>query len=234
MQQSVTKLGWGFEGVTWVIAHRGASWDERENTLPAFERAIAVGADYVELDVQMSADGALVVFHDLDLDRLTPLTGPLRRRPLAELQEVDIPTLEEVIELTRGRIGVMAELKSAHLYSRRGLVERATALLGTDDVVISFERPALLETRRLRPELRVLQHVGLGVSIRAASSYAWGVGFRDSRVTPRGVAKARSLGLITTVYTVNDADRMRELAALGVDGLFTDRPDRASDVLGRR
>ena len=64
--------------MTWVIAHRGASADERENTLPAFERAIAVGADFVELDVQVSADGALVVFHDVDLDRLTPLRGPLR------------------------------------------------------------------------------------------------------------------------------------------------------------
>ena len=63
--------------MTWVIAHRGASADERENTLPAFERAIELGADFVELDVQVSADGALVVFHDLDLDRLTPLRGPI-------------------------------------------------------------------------------------------------------------------------------------------------------------
>ena len=66
--------------MTWVIAHRGASADERENTLPAFERAIELGADFVELDVQVSSDGVLVVFHDLDLDRLTPLRGPLRRR----------------------------------------------------------------------------------------------------------------------------------------------------------
>src|SRR6185503_12697431 len=79
--------------MTWIIAHRGASADERENTLPAFERAIAVGADFVELDVQVSADGALVVFHDVDLDRLTPLRGPLGKRPLAELREHAIPTL---------------------------------------------------------------------------------------------------------------------------------------------
>ena len=79
--------------MTLVIAHRGASADERENTLPAFERAIEVGADFVELDVQVSADGVLVVFHDLDLDRLTPLRGPLRRRSAAELREHGIPTL---------------------------------------------------------------------------------------------------------------------------------------------
>ena len=217
--------------MTWVIAHRGASWDELENTLPAFERAIAVGADFVELDVQAASDGALVVFHDLDLDRLTPLSGPLRRRPLAELREVGIPTFEQVLDLTAGRIGVMAELKSPHLYRRHDVVARTVALLGRDAVVISFNRPALLECRRLRPELRVLQHVGFGVSIAVAAEYAWGVGFHDLRVTARGLAKAQARGLATTVYTVNDPARMRELEALGVDGLFTDRPRLARATL---
>jgi glycerophosphoryl diester phosphodiesterase len=217
--------------MTWVIAHRGASWDEKENTLPAFERAIALGADYVELDVQMSADDALVVFHDLELDRLTPLAGPLRRRSVAELREVGIPTLEEVLDLARGRIGVMAELKGAHLYRRRGFVARAAALFGRDVVVVSFQRQALLEMKRQRPELRLIQHVGLGVSIRSASSYAWGVGFWDPRVTSRGIRRARRFGLVTTVYTVNDEPRMRELVELGADGIFTDRPDRLRAVV---
>jgi glycerophosphoryl diester phosphodiesterase len=220
--------------MTWVIAHRGASADVRENTLPAFERAIAVGADFVELDVQVSADGALVVFHDVVLDRLTPLQGPLRKRSLAELREHAIPTLEDVLEVTRGRIGVMAELKSPHLYRRHDVAGRTAALLGPDDVLLSFSRKALLGARRARPDLRLLQHVGLGVSIRAASSYAWGAGFWDPRVSDRGLAKARKLGLATTVYTVNDAHRMRKLAALGVDGIFTDRPDRARAALRPR
>jgi glycerophosphoryl diester phosphodiesterase len=210
--------------MTWVIAHRGASADERENTLPAFERAIEVGADFVELDVQVSADGALVVFHDLDLDRRTPLRGPLRRRALAELREHGIPTLEDVLGVTRGRIGVMAELKSAHLFRRHDVIGRTVALLGDDDVVLSFGRRTLLEARRRRPALRVLQHVGYGVSIRAASSYAWAVGFHDPRVTARGLARAHRLGLESTVYTVNDERRMRALVAMGVSGIFTDRP----------
>ena len=219
--------------MTWVIAHRGASAEERENTLPAFERAIELGADFVELDVQVSADGVLVVFHDLDLDRLTPLRGPLRRRTAAELREHGIPALEDVLELTRGRIGVMAELKSAYSSAdttwsaapsrrsarRRGpLVRSADAARGTPP----------------SPALRVLQHVGYGVSIRAASSYAWAVGFHDPRVTPRGIERARRLGLRTTVYTVNDTERMRSLAALGVDGIFTDCPGRAREALRRR
>ena len=220
--------------MTCVIAHRGASADERENTIPAFERAIELGADFVELDVQASADGALVVFHDLDLDRLTPLRGPLRRRTLAELREHGIPTLEEVVELTRGRIGVMAELKRPYLFRRHDVIGRTVALLGDEDVLLSFSRRALQQALRRRPALRVLQHVGYGVSIRAAASYAWGVGFWDPRVTGRGLARARALGLATTVYTVNDADRLRALSALGVDGIFTDRPDRAREALRPR
>lgn len=217
--------------MTWVIAHRGASADEQENTLPAFERAIAVGADFVELDVQASADGVLVVFHDLDLDRLTPLRGPLRRRSFAELREHGIPTLEQVVELTRGRIGVMAELKRAYLFRRHDVIGRTVALLTDRDVVLSFGRRTLLEALRRRPSLRVLQHVGYGASIRAAAGYAWAVGFHDPRVTARGVARARRLGLRTTVYTVNDAERMRALAALGVDGIFSDRPALARATL---
>jgi glycerophosphoryl diester phosphodiesterase len=219
--------------MTLVIAHRGASADERENTLPAFERAIEAGADYVELDVQVSADGALVIFHDLDLGRLTELSGPLRRRRAAELREVGIPTLAEAIELTRGRIGVMAELKSAFLYRRHDVVRRTVELLTVDDVAVSFERRALQEARRLRPGLRVLQHVGFGVSIRAAASYAWGVGLADGRVTARGLERATRAGLQRLVYTVNDERRMRELLDAGVDGIFTDRPAALRAILPR-
>ena len=77
----------------------------------------------------------------------------------------------------------------------------------------------------------MLQHVGLGVSIRTAARYAWAVGFWDARATPRGISRARALGLLTTVYTVNDEERMRELAELGVDGIFTARPGLARAVL---
>jgi glycerophosphoryl diester phosphodiesterase len=214
-----------------VIAHRGASAELQENTLPAFERAIELGADYVELDVQASCDGGLVVFHDLDLDRLTPARGPLRAQPLAALRELGIPTLEEVLELSAGRIGVMAELKSPHLFRRHDVVARTVHLLREGDVAVSFSRRAILEVRRLRPRLRTVQHVGYGTSIRAAASLAWSAGFDDARVTRRGIATARALGLEPTVYTVNVEARMLELRDLGVWGVFTDCPDRALAAL---
>lgn len=200
-----------------VIAHRGASWDLPENTLPAFERAIEVGADAVEFDVHADTDGRLVVTHD-----------PPRRG-------VTYPSLEDVMEMCRGHILVMPELKSPRRYRRHDVVARALALLDDDAILVSFQRDALVQARRLRPGLRTVQHVGYGVSIRrAAADGAWAVGFANQRLTRRGLAAARAAGLETTVYTVNEPERMRELAALGVTGIFTDRPELALATLRSR
>jgi glycerophosphoryl diester phosphodiesterase len=191
-----------------VIAHRGASHERPENTLAAFERAIEIGVDWIELDVHADASGRLVVTHD---------------KPHANRA---YPTLEEALELMRGRVGAMVELKSPGRYGRHAVVPRAVRLLGPDDVLISFQRGALEEARSIRPGLRTVQHVGFGVSIRAARE-AWAAGFNETRVTGRGVAAARRLGLVPLVYTVNAPARMRALASIGVGGIFTDRPDLA-------
>jgi glycerophosphoryl diester phosphodiesterase len=195
-----------------VIAHRGASWDLPENTLPAFERAIEVGADFVELDVHADREGRLVVTHD------PPRGGG------------DYPRLEEVVDLCRGRIGLMVELKTPARYRRHDVIRRTLALLADEELVLCFQRPPLEEVRLLRPGLRTIQHVGFGVSIRAAAG-AWGAGFRLERATRRGIAAAQRLGLATTVYTVNEPERMLELDALGVTGIFTDRPELALRAL---
>lgn len=191
-----------------VIAHRGASFDLPENTLCAFERAVESGADYIEFDVHADTSGRLVVTHD---------------RPQANRA---YPTLEGALDLMRGRVGAMVELKTPGRYRRHSLVARTVRLLGPDDVVVCFQRDALEEARSLRRDLRTVQHVGFGVSIKNAGS-AWAAGFRDARVTARGVDAARERGLVPLVYTVNDAERMAELDELGVAGVFTDRPDLA-------
>ncbi|HEX4527449.1 MAG TPA: glycerophosphodiester phosphodiesterase, partial [Gaiellaceae bacterium] len=104
-----------------VIAHRGASHDLPENTLPAFERAIRVGADYVEFDVR----------NDLSVTHDAPKRG------------VAYPTLAEVLDLCHGRIGVMVELKRP----RGDTVQRALALMRDDDVLLCFQRAPLEEAR---------------------------------------------------------------------------------------
>jgi glycerophosphoryl diester phosphodiesterase len=191
-----------------VIAHRGASWEQPENTLPAFERAIELGADFVELDVHADTTGRLVVTHD------------------APRRSGSYPTLEEALDVCRGRIGVMAELKTPRRYRRHRVVERTVRLLSDADVVLCFQRPALEEARALRPGIRTCQHVGFGVSIRAARD-AWAAGFSIGRLTSRGIATALALDLVPLVYTVNEPARMRELELAGVAGIFTDRPDLA-------
>jgi glycerophosphoryl diester phosphodiesterase len=194
-----------------VIAHRGASAELPENTLPAFERAVELGADFVEIDVHANAAGQLVVTHD---------PPPAGRR---------YPTLEEALDLMHGRIGVMVELKTPRRYRRHDVVARAVRLLGPDDVLVSFQRPALDEARLLRPGLRTVQHV-VGGPLRRARA-AWAAGFPNARVTNRRLVAARALGLETLVYTVNDPVRMRMLAEAGVSGIFTDDPGLALRVL---
>jgi glycerophosphoryl diester phosphodiesterase len=189
-----------------VIAHRGASAELPENTLLAFERAIEIGADFIELDVW----NGLEVTHD-----------PPRRG-------VVYPALADAVDMCRGRIGLMVEVKRP----RGDTVERVLRLLDDEMVLVSFQRRALEQARALRPGIRTIQHVGFGVSIRRAAAGAWAAGFQNERVTPRGIAAAQRLGLETTVYTVNDTTRLLELRNLGVTGVFTDDPRRALAVLG--
>ena len=196
-----------------MIAHRGASSELPENTLPAFERAIELGADFVELDVHAGTGGGLVVTHD----------PPGGRRGL--------PTLAEVLDLCRDRIGVMVELKTPYRYRRQRLVERAVALLDDEAVVVCFEPRAIADVRRLRPELRTVQHVAFVPVRHAAAAGCWAVGFADDRATARAIGRAQRLGLATTVYTVDEPERMLELARLGVTGIFTDRPREALAAL---
>ena len=191
-----------------VIAHRGASAELPENTLPAFERAIELGADAIEFDVHADAAGRLVVTHEAPRPNRT------------------YPTLEEALDLMRGRVPAYVELKQPNRYRRFDVVPRAVALLSSDDVLVCFQRRPLEQARALRPTLRTVQHVGLGVSIRGARD-AWAAGFSIARVTRRGVAVAREFGLVPLVYTVNGERQMRTLERIGVAGIFTDRPERA-------
>jgi len=191
-----------------VLAHRGACWNAPENTMEAFELAIAEGADYIEFDVRARED-ELVICHD---------PGPPE----------GLPRLDEVLAAFTGRIGLAVEIKeTATTAAVLDALERHDAVAG-ETMVVSFQREALDEVGATRPDLRCVFHIG-----RLPPSSAlgfWGVGLEeptDSRV----IAEAQSLGLATTVFTVNEPERIAELAALGVSGIFTDRPRLARETL---
>jgi glycerophosphoryl diester phosphodiesterase len=103
------------------------------------------------------------------------------------------------------------------------------ALLPENAFLLSSEPGALRDVR----EVRTIQHVLEGTSISEAARYAWGIGMREDLVSRRGIERAHALGLAATVFTVNEPARMLELAELGVDGIYTDRPDLLRRTLAR-
>lgn len=192
-----------------VIAHRGACWDEPENTLPAFERAIDVGADYVEFDIRAAPDGTLVCAHDR-----------VRAQP-----PPSVPTLDEALATLAGRVGLAVEIKEEDSTTLVLEALREHAVAAEQLLILSSRVGALDTTRRLRPDLRTVRHLSPLRPNPSTATNFWGAGFAYRTARPRVIGLAQSLGLATTVYTVNERKRMLELAALGVTGIFTDRPD---------
>lgn len=223
-----------------VIGHRGARGHAPENTLLGIDTGIALGVPWVEFDVQLHPSGALLVFHDLTLDRTTNGSGFLADQPLAALRSLDagagqtIPTLQEVLDLVEQRVGVNIELKSAG-----GTAEAVAAVIRSyvdagwpvdKFLVSSFHLPELWEFKQLAPEIPIgallcgvpLDWAGCALELGAAT-----LNLSSEFVDPRLVADAHAHGIKVYVYTVNDVAEMRLLRRMGVDGVFTDHPDRA-------
>jgi glycerophosphoryl diester phosphodiesterase len=227
-----------------IWAHRGSHrvGGPLENTLPAFERAVTEAADGIELDVHLSRDGIPVVFHDETLDRL--VLGRDGRRvdsmSAAELGQVtllqghSIPTLSTVLEVLAGRLPLNIEIKDA------AAVDAVADLLAVDEhndcLISSFSASAIQHAARRLPN-----HPRAWISgeprtdaalaerlktpfdtLASCKAHRW---HTDAMaVTSENVAHAGSLGISVHVWTINSADDVRRLEALGVSGIFTDHP----------
>ncbi len=218
-----------------IIAHRGASAEQPENTLVAFRRALALKVDGIELDVHVTRDGVAVVFHDDELQRLTGERGPLAARTWRELQKLrvrgvaPIPRLVDVLRLTRDRCVVQIEIKAGVPVAP--IVRAVRAARAADAVILaSFSVEIVRVARELAPaiprmlisegraspaalarQLASCDAAGLSVNHRAIRSAAWLRG-----ITSRGFA--------VWTWTVNDARAARRLAGWGVAGLLGDNP----------
>lgn len=224
--------------MTSVIAHRGASQAAQENTVEAFRLARELGADWVELDVRRSADGVVVVHHDAHLLDGRMISG-LRCDELGE----SVPSLAEALEACEG-MGVNIEIKNLredpdydedHLVSD-AVAGLAQAYLGPERVLVSsFNIDALDRLHAVDPSIRLalLFVIGDPASTieRAVAHQMSAVHPYDELVDPTVVRRAHDAGLEVNVWTVNDPDRMAELARMGVDGICTDVPDVARRVL---
>jgi glycerophosphoryl diester phosphodiesterase len=217
------------------IAHRGASGEAPENTLAAISCAIERGAPWVEVDVQACADG-LVVIHDETLERTTNGHGPVAVQPLAALRALDagrgerIPLPREVLDLCRGRCGVNLELKGPGVAPLLLPLLREALAGGwssRDLLASSFDWTQLMMLRSALPPLPlgVLAEQVTGPACAAARAVqASVIGCALEYADAAAVAAAHAAGCALWVFTVNSADDAARLAALGVDGVFTDRP----------
>jgi glycerophosphoryl diester phosphodiesterase len=239
-----------------IFAHRGASLHAPENTLEAFTLAMQHGADGVELDAKLSADGEVVVIHDSTVDRTTNGRGRVAALPLAELRALDagssfsekfrgarIPTLDEVFE-TIGRIGIINVELTNYTTPRDRLVEKVCGLvkkhnLQNSVLLSSFFASNLKKAARLLPETpRALLAWGGWMGIWARS---FGFMFGDYQalhpyitdVNARQIARVHQLKRRVHVWTANTAEEILMLKSWNVDGIFTDDPLTAARALGR-
>lgn len=229
-----------------VVGHRGAMGHAPENTMVSFEMGLALGADWMELDVQLSRDGELVVIHDPTVDRTTNGTGFVRDLSLQELRQLDagswfgpefagarIVTLSEVLDWARGRTRLIIEIKNGPIFYP-GIAERVVACVRDHDMlrdvmVISFDHCAVRQTKDLEPALRTgILYVGRVAEpeILAVQSGAEVLMPLSAYVTEDLVTSAHAAGLGVSTWTVNEPDEMRRLISLGVDGIGTNYPDR--------
>jgi len=230
-----------------VIAHRGASGHLPENTLPAYELAIEQRADMIEIDLHRTRDGATVVAHDEDLSRLGG-TGEIAAATLAEVRALDagggqrVPTLDEVLDRFGERIPFNLELKRANSTTYEGLERAAVeAVRGRGllerTLFSSFFDPVLERLRELAPEARLALLFSLRDPERplerARAVAAEAINPWRGLVKPELIEAAHAEGLAVYPFTVDDEQEMRSLLDLGVDGIFTNFPDRLRALLGR-
>jgi glycerophosphoryl diester phosphodiesterase len=232
-----------------IMAHRGASSAAPENTLAAVERAIADGADFVEIDVQETADGEVVVIHDSDLMKIGGTNLKIWDATYEQLQGIDVgswfapefanervPKLEQVLEICKDKAGVNIELKyyghDERLEERVvDIVERAG--MESKIVVMSLKYEAVQKMRQLRPEwtIGLLTATAVGDLTRLDAGF---LAVHTGLARPNFIRAAHRSGKDVYVWTVNDPVQMSVMMTKQVDGLITDEPALARTVLKLR
>lgn len=225
-----------------VVAHRGASVEQPENTIAAFEAAIDAGADAVEFDVRMTGDGHAVVLHDPDVSRTTEGTGIVSDMTFEEVRKLGVPTLEETLKLLSGRAAVDIEIKNlpdepGYTPDAEPAVEATLAAL--DEVafsgpviVSSFNPRSIAHSRALRPDIPSGLLTWLDVDADEALVRATGQGHPWVLPFVTKVLDAsdgfgdrvHDAGALLGVWIADDADVARQLFELGADAVATNDP----------
>jgi glycerophosphoryl diester phosphodiesterase len=234
---------------TTIVAHRGAAGKAPENTMASVRQAIEDGADWVEIDVQESADGEVMVIHDSDFMKLANVDLKVWEGTAAQIATIDVgswfdpafsdervPTLREVLEAARGKAGVVIELK--YYGHDEQLEQRVADIVDTmgmasDVAVMSLDYAGVLKMRALRPGWAVglLSATAIGDLTRLDADF---LAVNMGMATPAFVRHAQGNGKQLYVWTVNDPVSMSRMMSIGVDGIITDEPEMARRVMKER
>lgn len=233
-----------------VMAHRGLSADAPENTLYAFSDAISVGADFIELDVQQTRDGVLVVMHDSNLKRTTGVNKDIWDVDYADIQNLDagswfdpayanarIPTLEETLQFVDKRARLNIEIKPTKHGSdtlEQDVAELITRYQYTDACyVTSFSYGSLKKVKEANPEIRTGYLMSVAYGQFYSLKYADAFSLNKVFVTSQVVNAAHQQGKQIFAWTVNSMSEVRSLCNLHVDSIITDDPVMVQNVISR-
>ena len=237
------------------IAHRGASGHAPENTMEAFQKGFEMKADYIEIDVQMTKDGELVVIHDTTVDRTTNGTGKVGDLTLAEIRQLDagswfgeayagekVPTFEEVLTEFRGKVGILIELKAPELYPgveekiADALIEKNMSSANNNKIILqSFNHESMKKSKELLPNLShgvLLGGSWANVTEEQLGQFAaYADYFNPSMyiVTDELVNDVHEAGMDIYPYTSRSQEQALNLFDLHVDGIITDYPEHVYD-----
>ncbi|WP_169891066.1 glycerophosphodiester phosphodiesterase [Litchfieldia alkalitelluris] len=231
-----------------IIAHRGASGSYPENTLVAYQKAIEAGADYLEIDLQMTQDGHLVTIHDQTVNDTTNGTGKVSSFSLNDLQKLDagswldkqykgvkIPTLAEVFRTFGNSAQYYIEVKKPNAYinmEEKLIEEIRNNKINLENIIIqSFELKSLEKIHKLEPSIKLVMLYWKKNKIPTndcpkLKQLAYAVGMNHDRVTADMVKQVHEQGLRLHVYTANDDEEIDAALKSGVDGIFTNYPEK--------
>ncbi|MFQ5834170.1 MAG: glycerophosphodiester phosphodiesterase [Candidatus Thorarchaeota archaeon] len=222
-----------------VIGHRGAPVDAPENTMLSFQRAIQVGADMIELDIRETTDGHLICLHDEDVSRTTDGEGTVSELTLTEVRSLDagqgekIPLLEEVLDFAKGRISVNMDLKVFDYEEQILRLVEKRGMVGTV-IASSFYQMTLEAMRELSTEIRtaILVEHDASDSVRDAIRIeANAINPKFNILTDEIIHETHGAGLSVFPWTVNSEESMTSLLKREVDGLITDDPAKAVQIV---
>ena len=222
-----------------VTGHRGAAGLEPENTLRSIQKAIDLGVDRVEIDVRVTRDGHLVVIHDETVDRTTDGHGYVKDLTFSELRRLDagkgekIPTLEEALRLTRGKVTLQIELKAPEATEPTvHLIEREKA--EREVIITSFMHELLSRVHELNPALRtgaLFFDVKGDICRKALDVHSEAIHVYYRNVDSELVEEAHRRGLKISVWNPDEAEEMKKMISLNVDVIGTNRPDLLLNLL---